>query len=397
MQTEPGLMNIVFIWTSPFLNGGGVGSATAKLAAALRQKGYGVNFLSLGFGKEYEKDGITQFFLSADKKISVPEKILRLRAFLEKHATNILINQSGIDRNVMRIIKKSNTGGVKVFSVHHNCISCLQHQFSHIIKGNSRDKFYYPLINNRLGISFLKLKSKLKYRRYFEYAIANSDRLVLLSPSFIPELKTYLKHPPAQKISAIPNPASFDVAADTEPKKKNRLLYVGRIEYVQKQVNLLLDIWKKISVKHTDWHFDIVGKGAALNELKQRAESDKLQNLQFHGQMNPVIFFEQAKFFLMVSAFEGFPMVLVEAQAYGTVPFSFDSFSALSDIVHPGVSGMMIEPFDINKYSEALADLMGDENKRRQMAASCQQSMMKFNAATIAGRWIDLFDEVSRN
>lgn len=389
-------MNILFFWTIPFKNAGGVGAVTAKLAQEFLKRNFGVHYLSSGTGESYEDNGVTQsFFLAAasDKN----KGISFFRKYVTDHNIGVIINQSGIDISTLKIIDASQLTGVKIISVHHNCITCLQENYIHIIKESLKDKIYFPLVNNYFGIRVLKYLNKKKYQVFFEYLVAKSDKLVLLSKRFIPELNTYLNDFPEEKITGIPNPASFEIAENVESKKENRIIYVGRIEYVQKQVNLLLDLWKIISAQYPGWHFDIVGEGSALADLKQRAVNENLQNIYFHGQQDPRPFLEKAKFFTMTSSFEGFGMVLVEAQAYAAVPFAFNCFSAIEDVIKNMKDGVIIKPFDLNEYALTLSALMKNESLRQEMATNAQRAVEKYHVEKVANNWISLFESIKKN
>lgn len=389
-------MNILFFWTIPFKNAGGVGAVTAKLAQEFLKRNFGVHYLSSGTGDSYEDNGVTQSFFPAaasDKN----EGISFFRKYVTDHNIGIIINQSGIDISTLKIIDAAQLTGVKIISVHHNCITCLQDNYIHIIEESLKDKIYFPLINNYFGIRILKYLNKKKYRIFFEYLVAKSDKLVLLSKRFIPELKTYLNHFPEEKVTGIPNPASFDIAENVDSKKENRIIYVGRIEYVQKQVNLLLDLWKMISAQHPGWYFDIVGDGDALEDLKKRAVNENLQNVYFHGQQDPRPFLEKAKFFIMTSSFEGFGMVLVEAQAYAVVPFAFNCFNAIEDVIKNMKDGVIINPFDLNEYALTLSALMKNESLRQEMATNAQRAVGKYHVEKVANNWISLFESIKKN
>jgi glycosyltransferase involved in cell wall biosynthesis len=47
--------------------------------------------------------------------------------------------------------------------------------------------------------------------------------------------------------------------------KKNELLFVGRVDCLYKQVDLLLVIWSKLHIDFPDWELKIVGGGRTLS------------------------------------------------------------------------------------------------------------------------------------
>lgn len=61
------------------------------------------------------------------------------------------------------------------------------------------------------------------------------------------------------KVIAIPNPVSFNSNHCTRSKEQE-ILYVGRIDFYQKKIDILLQIWKNIFNKYPDWKLTIVGE-----------------------------------------------------------------------------------------------------------------------------------------
>ena len=226
-------------------------------------------------------------------------------------------------------------------------------------------------------------------------AIRYSNRLILLSERFIPELNELTGSYQIKKVIGIPNPAPFRAVHGIESKKENVLLFVGRINIQQKRVDLLLEIWRKLYVDFPDWRFEIVGDGPELENLKARAKEINLDRIYFHGYTDPRPFLEKAKIFTMTSAFEGYGMVLVEAQAYGVVPLAFDTFSALKDIIKNETNGYIIHPYSIDDYFGKIRYLFSDEKLRLKLAANAMASVSNFDASLIANKWLNLFNMVS--
>lgn len=389
-------MNILFVWTSPFKKAGGVGRVTEILAEQFERKGHNVSYLSFSKGSSYTDNGIKQSFVPDHKNLRSRDNITFFRDLLKQLDTDIIINQTGISNpDVLKIIniaieEEDLITKIKVFTVHHNCVKCLYEHFELVVKDNYRNNWFYPLLKLPFVFGFLKMRHKRKYNSIIQFLIENSERLVLLSDKFIPDLKVYLDEVPENGVAAILNPAPFDVV-NSEAKKENRLVYVGRINFQQKRTDLLIPIWKELMNKNPEWELDVLGDGEALQELKKMAEKANLERIHFHGFKDPKPYLEKAKFFVMTSAFEGFGMVLVEAQAFGVVPVAFDCFSALSDILINNENGLVIEPMDISEYTTRLNMLMNDEKKRGTLSYNARNSIHKFSPDKIADQWLELF------
>lgn len=385
------------MWKSPFKKGGGVGSVTETLAAEFKRMGHEVSYLSLSKGKDYVHESIFQYFTSLRHETNLQENIEFLLSFIDAHKIDVVINQSGITNNeLLKQLYLKKSSRLKILSVHHNCIKCLQENYQHIITESYGKNAFFPLVNHELGFKALRYFNRIKYRKMFKDCIGHSDKLVLLSDHFIPELKIYYPDFPVEKVMAISNPATFETTGSFEHQKENRLIYVGRIEYNQKQTNLLLYIWRKLHSEFKDWHFDIVGDGPKRQELQQLAEKEELPRIHFHGYQDPRPFLKKAKYFLMTSAFEGFGMVLIEAQSYGVVPFAFNCFSAIGDIIEDKKSGFIIPPFDLEKYIDLLKKMMQDERRRKEMADNGRRIVDSYRASEIATLWLNLFTQLSK-
>jgi glycosyltransferase involved in cell wall biosynthesis len=173
--------------------------------------------------------------------------------------------------------------------------------------------------------------------------------------------------------------------------KENRIVFVGRLSIVQKRIDRLINIWKEVSKEFSDWEFDIIGDGADRNFIENEVDKKSLKRINFHGFKNPVPFLEKAKILLMTSDFEGFGMVLVEAQTYGVVPISFNCFSAIDDIIITNETGIIIDDFKIDKYIEKIIELIQNEKLLNNMAHNSIKSVGKFESSNVANKWMELF------
>lgn len=388
-------MNILFIWTSPFRGAGGVGRVTTTLGPEFVKSGHGVSYLSLSTGEEFvDESGITQYFCPDSSSAVSNKNLTHVSQLMRNLETDIVINQSGIYPDVVKGLAKIKPEDVRLLSVHHNCIRCLLEHHSTIIRENYKHHILFPLMNNKGVYYLLKFMNKLKYGQHFKNCIRYSDRLVLLSEKFIPELTTYIRNYPEHKVAGIPNPAPFKAANKEDLEKENRLLYVGRINFQQKRADRIIDIWKKLYQQYPGWEFDVVGDGAALGDLKKMAVDENLERIHFHGYCDPEPYLKRAKIFTLTSDFEGFGMVLVEAQAFGVVPVVFRCFSAIGDIIKNGTNGVIVEEYDLNQFAAELKKLMNQEPLRAEMGKAGLDSVKDFAPAAIADKWIRLFEKI---
>jgi glycosyltransferase involved in cell wall biosynthesis len=111
--------------------------------------------------------------------------------------------------------------------------------------------------------------------------------------------------------------------------------HVGRFS-PQKNHSFLLDIAKQVCTMKTDAIFVLVGDGPLRNAMERKAENLGIsQNVLFTGVRGDVVRLMKGVMdvFLLPSLYEGFPLVLIEAQAVGLPCFIADTIASETDIV----------------------------------------------------------------
>ena len=97
----------------------------------------------------------------------------------------------------------------------------------------------------------------------------------------------------------------------------------------------------------------------------------------------------------MTSAYEGFPMTILEAMQCGCPPIAFNTFSAINDLIDDGENGVIIDKGNKERFIEQLYLLMKDNQLRNRMAICGMQSVRQYSVENITRQWYDLFDNLS--
>lgn len=382
-------MNILFLAFSPMLpERGGVQRVSELLAEEFERRGNKCFYLARPPAGN-EVYSFRQHFLPKNKfrGKSLHENEVFFETFLEKNDISHIIWQDAAYRSFpfCRILKKIRRNrNVSLISVVHNRPDHWQ------------DKFHARETASSL---FKKIQVKLQYqrhyRRYKKYYRINydvSDAFVLLSSKYGKEISKYLGKSRLAKLAAIQNPATYAAEATDFSEKKKELLFVGRMNFTEKRPDILLRTWTKLQPDFPEWELHFVGDGGYLPELKTLAGTIGTKRVSFEGFQNPKSYYHAAAIFCMTSTSEGFPMVLVEAVSFGCVPVAFDSFAAVHDIIDNGKNGMLVPPFDLEKYAETLARLMRDDALRERLARAALKIPEKFSLQKIGDRWEKLFE-----
>lgn len=178
--------------------------------------------------------------------------------------------------------------------------------------------------------------------------------------------------------------------------KKKQILFIGRLTHIDKRVDRLIDIWRMVSNQLPDWELLIVGDGEEKENLEKRAKLQGLTRISFEGFSNDTeAYYRSASILCLVSAFEGWPLCVTEAQSNGVVPIAFDCSAGVHSILSPsGVNGVLVPPFDLNRFAKELVALANDSDKLAQMRLNVLNKSKEYSIEVVGKMWMDLFDEL---
>ena len=218
------------------------------------------------------------------------------------------------------------------------------------------------------------------------------DNFVVLSPSFIHEAKEVFKLKDSNKLTAISNPLIFKNTTNCDKQKD--VLIVARFDENQKNIIGALNIWNTVSEQKPDWTLHIVGYGDNEERYKRYIKELNIQNIIFDGKKeNTQPFYQKASIFMMTSFYEGFSLTLIEALQNKCIPFAYNTFSSVSDIIINNKNGVIIPPFEEDMYAKKMIDLMSDNNLMENYRANSNISLMQFEPLVIKQKWYELFNQ----
>lgn len=251
-----------------------------------------------------------------------------------------------------------------------------------------------------LEVHFCRFK-RLQYGRKGLWAIADrcrswwDARIVSRYDRFV-TLTTEDQHfwGDLQNSVVIPNAQTFTCE---EPAKllDNVVLAVGRYTY-QKGFDMLLESWAIVCKHVKNWKLKIVGDGELYNELQMHAVRLGIDNdvIFCSSTKNIIEEYKSASMLVMSSRYEGFGMVLLEAQSVGLPTISFNCKCGPSEIIKDGINGLLVPESDVEAMASKIIFLIENELLRRQMAIHAFKDSSRFSEDIVMGKWISLFNEV---
>lgn len=176
-------------------------------------------------------------------------------------------------------------------------------------------------------------------------------------------------------------------------RSDRRILGVGRL-VSQKGFDLLLKAFALVCEDYPDWSLDLVGDGPERENLEALAQrlgvSDKVF---FHGaQSNVGRFYERASIFVLSSRFEGFGLVITEAQAYGVPVVAFDCPRGPSEIITNGSNGLLVKAEDVDGLAGAITKLIRDPGLADRIAAQGLSTVQEYSPESVLEQWVKILN-----
>lgn len=161
-----------------------------------------------------------------------------------------------------------------------------------------------------------------------------------------------------------------------------KIIYIGRIAK-EKRVNLLIEIFKISHLFSKGWTLNIYGSG--------KINLDKCEGVRYLGPTNDVeTVLRESDILALTSEYEGFPMVVLEANELGVPVISFDFGN---DLIINRKTGIVVENSNKEKYVQELIELCNNPEILKKMAKNAKKNVVKYYPLKIARDWYKLFKE----
>lgn len=226
---------------------------------------------------------------------------------------------------------------------------------------NACEKANVPLIAHFHGFDAYTTQVLSEYRDKYQELFRKAKAIVAVSK----DMKRQLITIGAMDEKVFVNSCGADIpeGMSAEPRSSaKKFLMVGRL--VEKKAPFLsIMAFANMAKKHPDVYLDIVGDGVLLNTCQQIVHGlDIRDKVSFHGAQSHATVFvmmKQARCFIQHSVItpnndhEGTPVGLLEAMGMG-LPVVATKHGGISDVVEDGVTGSLIDEYDVNSMTNAM-------------------------------------------
>lgn len=193
----------------------------------------------------------------------------------------------------------------------------------------------------KLPLHWIERLGVLKHRRLISVSQGIGDRLKELNPDL--------------HVDVIGN--GVDPGAwNNQPRLGKDVLFIGRLEYGHKGLDLLLEAWAH-ACERVEGKLLIAGTGPDEERLRtsvrDKGLSGRVQMLGWLSGERKFQVLSNARLLVVPSRHETFGLVAIDALAAGTPVIAFD-IPCLKEIIPPG-TGWVVEAFDVMALADEIA------------------------------------------
>ena len=243
--------------------------------------------------------------------------------------------------------------------------------------------YFFEAWEKRYRMPFFRWMKRIARTGRYRHFIVQTDAMAR-------ELRQYLPDATFYKI-----PSGLDVQAfESEPAIGDYALFLGRLDIQHKGLDLLLDSWRQCCA-----HVPLViaGEGPGRPTLEARiAEMGLSRVVRLVGHVEGKVKSELiagSRLLVMPSRYETFGIVAAEAMAAAKPVVSYD-IDHLNEVVSPPW-GLLISPFEIDRYGKAVAELWEEPDRCYRMGALARAKAGDFLWDNIAKQQEELYLAIS--
>lgn len=330
-----------------YLGGGGAERVMLNLALGFLQQGYAVDLvLCKAWGPHLWKVPSGVSIIDLDTKYTF-SSILCLSSYLKSNHPLALISALHFTNEIAILAKLISNSSTKLIISEHNTLSRSIQQSAKFRKFLILFcvKFLYRFADGIVSVSKASAFDLCKITK-----LAQSKIRCIYNPVLTPDLLLKSK----EKITH----------SWFQSQEIPVILGVGKLE-PQKDFFTLIHAFARVR-KIIPCRLAILGWGPEQTQLEKLiSDLGVSQDAKLFGYVdNPFPYMSLSKVFVLSSAWEGLPTVLIEAMALGVPVIATDCPGGTAEILKGGKYGTLIAVGDVEALSEAIIDLLAGNKKQ---------------------------------
>jgi len=220
--------------------------------------------------------------------------------------------------------------------------------------------------------------------------IQKAYRIVAVSNFIKQKIETKFN---AKSVVVVPNSVSIRSNSTAEKLSFDYIIAVGRLVPL-KQFAQLIESYANSDLPQKNIHLVILGTGEEQDKLEKKITDlnleDRVHLLGFRE--NVWDYISNAKFLVLSSQYEGFPMTILEALSLGIPVISFDCESGPNEMIINNHNGILVENQNFTELTHKMNIFVEDKVLYQNCKSNSVSSVVKFQSEVVINQWLQVLN-----
>ena len=171
------------------------------------------------------------------------------------------------------------------------------------------------------------------------------------------------------------------------------VIAVGRLVQL-KQFDRLIESYANSNLPQKKIHLVILGIGEEQDKLEKKILDLKIETKVhlFGFKENVWDYISNAKFLVLSSQYEGFPMTILESLSLGIPVISFDCESGPNEMIINNHNGILVENQNFTELTHKMNIFVEDEILYQNCKNNSVSSVAKFQSEVVVNQWLQMLN-----
>ena len=248
-----------------------------------------------------------------------------------------------------------------------------------------------------------KYNWKIELLKKIQKLVTKNANEIIIPSHYLKKIVNNWKKP-SQNLKVIYN-AKEDLNSNnisvSEAKKRieingDIILSAGRLISL-KGFDALIEIMPDLLKENSNFQLVIIGNGPEKKNLESKIKNLKLENnIKLAGRVKHCLvplYFKAADIFVLNTAHEGLPHVVLEAMQLET-PVITTKVGGNPELIQDGFNGFLVEYNNQDRLKEAILKLWKDKNLQKKFIQNSRQKLKKFNWENLIENTLNLLKSI---
>lgn len=303
---------------------GGAAVVTKTLYFKLKSACYpNIEIIDL-FSKPSAEESISVISIFPDETdVHLDDLDNRLSTILTKNNIRVLIIAVTSLKTAYKVGVVAKNARCRIICVLHNSPYSYRRNFI-----SKEEAFFYPKMLIRKVA-----KDTIGYKKNYSVLRWMIKNALIVTVGHECEKEFKILFPDVQNITTIYNFVNIPEACEAKEKPSKKICYVGRFS-PQKNMFLLLKVWKEFVKLEPEYILMLVGDGEEKAEMKKYIMKNNISNIEFTGKISKIDnIYRNSDVCILTSFYEGLPTVFLEALRKNCLIFATKGYGGGKELI----------------------------------------------------------------